>query len=474
MSIGGLHVSDSAIRYVNVKNGRLVKAAIALPPGVVKNGALRDRDQFLYSLRKLRALIGYGKILPVVITALESEVFVQPFSIPALSEEKNLKEATELNLKALAPRDTRDLYYDAQRLEGGLTSQLDFLGAFVSSALVDNFLGVLMEAGFEVIAVEFPALSLARLARQQGAGLDFISDHLFIDLSDEGFTTMALTKGQLYLSRFISWQSIQDEGDRPQDVIVREVKQTFELYRLRFGGLPKTLIASPNVRPEFIEIFMGQLPGLAIVNLALVLYPNVNAVWHPALGAYLRGLVPRSLDTLVSLASIGTETAYWRSYLSHLVSRWRNIVIGSLAIALAGFLLLNNYLLRVTRTIDSQSAIVGESASAKELSFYQDRAREFNASVDLAKAIDGQVISLAPILLRLETLAGKSIVFSEVSLSPTRGTIIGRGDSEPQIVDFKNRLAADTANFAEVNLPLSDIVIGQDKKAVFTLNFRIK
>jgi hypothetical protein len=51
--VGGLEISDTALRFAEWSGGRWVTAGLRLPPGLVENGKIKDRDQFIASSRSI-------------------------------------------------------------------------------------------------------------------------------------------------------------------------------------------------------------------------------------------------------------------------------------------------------------------------------------------------------------------------------------------------------------------------------------
>lgn len=472
MSIGGFSITDSAIRFFSIDKGRPIKAAVSLPPGAIKNGQIQDREQVLFALRKIHALLPYPvKPTPVILTALPGQILAQSFTTPVFLDEAGLKDSLQLNLKTLSPWDPQATYYDAQPLSSADSGQLIFLGAFVKSDIVGPLIKILEEADFNPVAIEFPALSLSRLIKQWGIGLNFSENHLFLDLNDGGFAVGVLARGELHYSRSVAWETVSQGGDDPQGAIGRELQQAAAFYQTHFGGEPNALIFTPNIVTEFLLALQDRFK-FKIKKLGLKSFGDLKPDWFSAVGAYLRGLVPRGEDVLVSLDSEGTESRYWHSFVAHFVSRWRNWVLIGLASTLLIFLGINTFLLRTENRLRNELADVARRSEVNDLKSFYDQAAYFNGLVELVKDIESQTLIRSAVVARLQELAGRAVVFDELSLSGANGIIVGRGDSELAVVDFKNRLAADR-RFINVELPLSGIVTGPDKKALFTLSFQI-
>src|SRR3989344_3210925 len=162
--VGGLEIGETAIRFFEIKDGAVKKFGVGLEPGVVEDGRVKDRARLVNVLRGLKTTIGAAHVtMPVAVSLPSKNVYTQAFSIPVLNE-AGVEEAADLNLRMLSPIDIKTAYYDWQKLgdlQGGQKEEL--LGAFTPKAVVDDFSCSLDAAGFMTVAVEFPALSVARV-----------------------------------------------------------------------------------------------------------------------------------------------------------------------------------------------------------------------------------------------------------------------------------------------------------------------
>ena len=96
--MGGLEISDSAIRFLQIEGEKTKTASLRLPPGIVLDGKINDRQNFLAALKAVRlqlAGLKTGQKVHVIVSLPVSVVYSQSFNIPTISQE-NIKEAAEL------------------------------------------------------------------------------------------------------------------------------------------------------------------------------------------------------------------------------------------------------------------------------------------------------------------------------------------------------------------------------------------
>src|SRR3989338_4204727 len=147
--IGGLEISDSALRYVLFENNVPQVAALRLPPGILENGRVKDRANFVAALKNVRGQIPVPskKRVHVIVSFPPALVYAQAFSLPLVSE-TNLEEAARLNLQMISPTDPKNTYSDWQRIEAPNESEnIELLGALIENKAADELIAALREAG---------------------------------------------------------------------------------------------------------------------------------------------------------------------------------------------------------------------------------------------------------------------------------------------------------------------------------------
>lgn len=479
-NISGLEISDSAIRFVDLaKPGR--RAVIYLSPDIVVGGEVKNRGALIGALKDLRRELGLpeNKKVNVVVTAASPNVYTQIFNVPLGIREQNFQEAIQLNLEMISPFDIKTAYYDAHLLKEAPSGQASFLGAFASAALIDQFVIALEGSGFNVVAFEFPPLSLSRLIKQLSE-VDFFGSHILVDISSEGLHFLILVKGDLYFGHFLSWKEVQ--SSRPTialedvaDVTVREIKRLISFYNNRINRpLDTIVLASPKPLTDLERAIRDNFPSLKVQLPVLDAFPDLSSAWFPALGAALRGLISRIDDVFISLMAVGTEQNYFQSRILHFISAWRNIFAATLGFLV--FLFLAIYVVLIQTEHSSEKELLGNltKPDVQEVGQLQQQAAEFNRLVSIANFIKQKMTPSSLLLERLNILAGRSVSLERVYLDSTRKvTVNGRTTTENEAINFKNRLLKESG-FDKVVLPLSSFQPGPNNSILFSVNFELK
>lgn len=479
--VGGLEISDSAIRFLRIDGEKITTASLRLPPGIILEGKINDRPNFLSALKTIHSqLVGAKtkKKVQAIISLPAEDVYSQSFSIPKISQE-NIEEAAKLNLQMTSPINLEKAYSDWQII-GANANQWEILGAFIESSLVDEYNRCLRESGFLPAAFEFPALSLARLIKQLGPPLDLNKPHLVIDISADGLDFLIIRNGELCFNHFLFWRTLSGEKRQIafsdfRDIIVQEVRKVINFSATNFKeSFEAVIIMAPALEKEVGEIIQGEF-GLKIIPLRLRRYGDFSATWFVSFGSALRGLLPRRQDALISLTSLNVIEEFYHEQILSLITLWRNIFATSLAVFLIVFISINIFFIQVGKNIKNQLSTLITQPQIPEVSKLQEEAKNFNQLVALISTAKKSSQKWSPFFDQLNNLAGNQITLDRILIQsqnlPIR--IQGRADNEKAVFDFRNNLEAQK-NFSDVTLPFASIKPTADARVSFDLSFIIK
>jgi len=494
LPIGGLEISDSALKFVLIKENKLNFISLNLPIGTIEEGKIKNKENFKAALSKLRSQITFRtkKKIYIIVNIPDIDVYTQVFNLPLVAID-NLEEAAGLNLQMISPIDFSSVYADWQRvgetdIDGG---QLEILGAFIPNKIVDEFVQHLKETNFVVVAIEFSALALSRLF----SGLvNLPNSFLLLHLTASGLDFCLIKNRNLYFNHFIPWPA----GEERQislavikEIIIRETQKV-----LNFAGShwPETqintlLLAAPALEEKITQIITENFT-LAVQKLTLPReLKNVNGQWSlvnsqlstltsdwfSALGSALRGLIPRSKDIIISLASTGTEEEFHQHQIINFIKIWRNIALTSLSFIFIAFIVVDGFLMKTANSLNNQLANLANLPELGEVNKLQEEAKEFNERVELGLQVKNQIYNWSPFFEKIKNLAGNDIVIERIFIQSQETPILfnGRATDEKAIIDFKTKLEQDS-QFKDINLPLAGITPAADGKLKFSITFKIK
>lgn len=479
--VGGLEISDSALRYAGRVNGKDSAASLRLPPGIVEAGVIKDEANFVAALKKLRAKVvgDKAKTELYVVVCLPSEiVYSQIFDIPILKD-TNLENAVQLNLEMISPLKRGEGYsgYEQVGTRESDGFQLEFLGAFAESQKVDRIEHLLFEAGFVAVVAEFPALSLARMLAQKGQGVDFTKPSIVVDISSSGVHFLILRNKNLYFHYYIPWKQVRLEDHHITPPVLRELiqhnlQQVLNFHMGRWGTrVESVMLIAPGLQNAVKKIIAENF-HLNLIEVSLG--GALSAEYLVARGAALRGEMPRSADTSLSLLRIGTKDEFLMGQTMNFVNFWRTLIITVVSFLLVIFGAGDVLITIAGRTIHEQNARIGTTADVHDLEKFQNEATEFNKLVEQILSVRGNQYAWSQFFEHVSSLAlAHKIVLKRVYFQSFDVPVLvnGTGPNEEAVLGFKNLLAAEK-NIQDLDLPLTSLEVVPGG-AAFSLRFKL-
>lgn len=482
--IGGLEISNSGLRFVRIKKDDLLSAGLELPAGVVEEGKIKDNSQLTAALSKLHSQITRRKKkkIYVIVGIPDINVYTQVFNLPVIGSNQ-LEEAAQLNLQMVSPIDFSDAYSDWQTVgESALDGrQTEILGALAPKKIIIDFSNALEQAGFGVAAIEFPALSLTRLAVHSGTGVDAQTPYLLFRLDNDGLNLNIIKNGNLYFNHFEPWLALAKTKEGKisfsdfKDSIIGEVQKVLNFYETHWEGkVNKVILTGSGLIEETAKILSENL-FLEVQPLVLQKFNQLSPDYYVALGLALRGLFPRSQDAVVSLASVGTEDKFQQYRIINFINIWRNIVFASLIFMSVVFGLTYWFLFE---TLES-SAVLSDAAKMPEiaeLNILQEEARNFNKKIEFLLQAKQAAFNWSPIFEKINNLADSAgISLGRIFIQSLETPLIinAKAPSQTAAVNFKNLLIQEP-RFIDVDLPLSRIILSVDGSAEFNISFNLR
>lgn len=466
-SVGGLEVSDFALRFAEWSGGKWTTASLRLPPGIVENGKVKEREQFIAALGELHSQITgprkARKKIGAAVSLGSVDIYSQTFSLPVI-EGENLERAIQLNIQMASPIAATETYSGWQMVgEDKAAVRLEVLSAFINRELVDGMISCLRQANFVPHSLEPRGLSLTRVIRQLGEGFDPARPYVVFGMDESGLELLVIRQAQLYFQYFTPWADIYG-GEREvsqeafENAVVRSLHQVMNFYRSHWSEpLGDIYLIAPALKEEVAKVIAANF-SLNVLELQLKGIP-ATPDWFVALGAALRGMIPPSKDADMSLLGISAREEFRREQILNFLEFWRVLMPASLGILFTAFILAETFLVRLNNSLDARQAEIVQSDRSAEIKELQNRAEEFNRSVALVQN------ALAESRPRFEVAAKVNDLLKarEITLlrfwdqgSSLPITVNGRAGTEADIRLFAADLEKDT-RFQNINLPLSEI-----------------
>jgi len=485
-TISAISIEDRMVRVFcfDKKIDKITKAGkYALPAGIIEEGILKKPEQLKSFLNSLKNKLWPKEKKVWIILSLPSvNFFTNILNLPELEEER-FNEAIIFNTQIIAPLPMEESYFDWE--DWGLSGEDENKEIFVALGVqkqINPYIEILKEVGFNVVAIEPLALSLARF------NYEFVEKEkptLIIDLRPEGIEFIITEGKKLIFFDFDSWHEIFGK-DIPSKITTDllkkhmgvEIPMLLNFYSLKrkkiiqqfvFLGFNTQLV---NVLIRWIQVQYQLTP----IQIKLPAYlSKASRDWFGIIGAALRGLISRNEDTVVSLAPVGTEKDYEQNHFLSIISLWSKVVItvGLVIVSLLG--LMDNIFFRNIQEqyYQAVSKPLNPQTREKESNFVKE-VNEFNDLITKFIQIQKYEVDWKEKLELIFTESGSSSVNIKrilVSAAPANNiTIQGEASKKSLIVDFKDELD-NSSLFADISLPLSALI---DTPGGVTFNLSIK
>ncbi|MCX6702886.1 MAG: hypothetical protein NTW60_03415 [Candidatus Wolfebacteria bacterium] len=434
-------------------------------------------------------------LFEVILNIPDNNVFTKVFNLPFV-DEQNLKSAVALNLQMVSPMDFSSAYSDWQKvgeaeIDGG---QIEILSAFVDKGIVSVFSECLRSANFIVAAIEFPGLSTSRFIDFKMQG-DAEGGVIFARVASDGLSFGIMKNGNLYFHHFISWPSEKITMDSLEEIVRQETRRIMNFYSGNWSSpIRDFLVISPSedLKNKISRIISGSfgLPVHSIGDLpqgynpksetSILLGNNFSAAlsssvigddWVTVSGSAFRGLISRSKDIIISLASVGTEEEFSQIQIRNFLNIWRNIILTTLSLLTVIFFITERFIVKTSEALSASAGKIGVSENAAEYGKLQAQAKAFNDQIEVAKQARSQEVDWVSFISKIRQLAGNSIVIDRIYAPSVGGSmsVTAHTENRNEIINFKNSLAADQ-RFSEINMPLNLPPSGEIR---FTITFKV-
>lgn len=357
--IAGVDINDSALRLVLLDRKRNKEKTVyikevaeePLEPGIIQAGILKDPAKFTAAFKNLLSK-SKTKINYIILSLPQSLAYSRIFYFPKVIEGAKLEEAMRAETQFNLPVDTKHVYLDWEKTG---TERNELYLTTIPKGVVDPYIAALNSLRIQIVAAESHLLSAIRSSDIEH------SKPIALIIPEANDTLVAIVKNRSIrftrlLQKNISEKEMKEEIDRVSTYYEAEDEPISKVIKFESVGMVK----------KFADY--GQIK-------------DNSASWLVAVGAGLRGLLPRKADNLVSLLPMGTEESYEYQKSVIFTKFVSSVVVGLsivFAVSFAGSWVLVNYL-----QISLGSRIINLTLEAipPDTAASEKRVMDFNALV---------------------------------------------------------------------------------------------
>ncbi len=453
--IVGIDISDTEVRLaVLEKDQKTSTSKIALlasekvPSGVIEVGVVKKPDALAEVLKSLVRSAAEGKkrtrITYAIISVPADTVYTHIYGFPGTIKGARLEETMKLTVGFQIPLGTEQVYLDWEQIPGKEKNEVTL--ASMRREIVDGYLSALRGAGIHPVALETHPHSIAR------AGAFSAGTSLVVEDGAGSVGIYLISDNIVQFVRTVPKEII------PSEKMSEEIRKISDFAEVE-GFKPKAALTLGSLSPK---------PPFS-------LYPNVkgeSGVWLIALGAAIRGLIPRREDTLISLLPVGTETAYAYQKAQVFTSFITNVVVGVSIFFAAAFAIVWVFFVSLQQsaaTQTEQAITIPLPPGSAEL---ETRAVSLNALISETAPIVRTLPIWSPVVKEAAARVTTGIIITNFSVGePGQVTMVGVAKSRGALNDFKRSLESSPL-FTNITLPISNLEKRED--IPFSVSFTLK
>ena len=313
-----------------------------------------------------------------ILTIPQNKIYSEIMKFPAALSEDQLVESIGLNASENLPLPLSECYIDWQIIESNNKTN-SVLISTIPRKIADNYIKILKENGFKLIALEASFLSIERAI--------FISEKptIFLYLTDKGITSIIYKNKSPYFSQFELWnETTLGKEIRNIKDLSKTIKNKIKKLTLYFESrndemkIEKVLLASHGFDADIIIEKIGK-SLLPIEKAELKIKSLENNDWITVAGAAARAFIPRSDDKIISLLPVGTESLYETqkavSFIKSIMTLIFSLAIFYIAVFSGSYLLILN----LEKNINNQISIRNSLPLSEEYIKIKSETKEFNS-----------------------------------------------------------------------------------------------
>lgn len=492
--IGGLEINDSFLHFFlfdpHDPNKVIFNYEAEIEEGVVVEGVLKKPEilkQILLTIRRQPSLKKI-KHLYVILTLPSNIVYNKIFDLPTV-DYKSVMSAVELNMKMFSPIPFEKVYSDWEIMEKPIKSdsfKLRVFSVFAEKNIIDPYISVLNEVKIIPLATEFSALSLWRTFSHYDIFKQEDKNYLSVYINSNGLEFFIGNKRGIEFNFYQTWKdalhSLGGEEGKPL-VLTQEnfikifsdlLQKVITFYFTRFQEpIEKVILLTPIYFEQLKSIIENKF-NLMVENPTERIKQTTPAQFV-ALGAALRGLIPRADDVSVSLMAIGTEQEYRLSRTINFVNFWLKAIAEVLLIILIVTIGFNVFLNYSKKTALADREMISSNFNPAQLQELNQKAEEFNSAVEKAVEAKSYVKDWSAVFNYFYSAAKDNNIFTKSWVIPGPEITFsynGSTSNQSSMLKFRDQLL-ESGHFLDLEIPLQSI-LQQKNQVEFNLKGKIK
>jgi len=478
--IVGIDISSQKLRMFYLEQdayGNITikgKSETDIDNGTIISGEVKEKKKLLNAFDKLKQTFAPIKLLSnfAVVTIPPDKIYSEIMEFPKILDSQQLLEAISTNAADKLPFSISSCYFDWEIIDEN-NGKNQVLVSLAKKDVIDPYIEILRNAGFELIALETYFFSLERIIDLPESPV------ILIYFTDDGISCTIYKKKRPYFSQFETWdetsygKKMKNIGDLKN--VIRGKLDMLSLYfesRNNSQAIERAFIISREFNSDALIKKIGKM-RFPIEKATFKISSLENSDWLPASGAAARAFIPRSDDTVTSLLPIGTESLYETqkaiSFSKSILFFTSSLSLFYIAIFSAFFFFISS----LETSLSSQLSMKSSIPISAEYEKMETDTRALNNYIsDIISTQSSGTNDYAPILEKINKLAYAGTSFLSISMNEAGIiNISGKSASRESYRYFKSAITS-SPDFSNVVVSSPDIAKKNDIN--FTVSMRLK
>lgn len=431
--IGGLVISDSFVRaafaaptqYLKL-DAPLICVEEPLPKGAIVDGIIQDSAAFE---KALETILTKTTTTYFIVSVSPAIIYSKVLTFPKSVRDEQLSEAIDVAMNFQMPFESGATYSDSEILRDERGRVVHAVAA--RTTVVDAYLSSLQKVGINTVAMESFAASAARVIR-------VLPETIILPIPCDASVAISIIKS----GRVQFLRSLPSSQLSSPDALDKEVHRMSDAYSAE-NNVPVQSFTWEKIEPEptFARIFPPNEPVYQ---------------WVIAVGAYMRGTLPREFDSIASILPISTTRAYEQQKAVAFTAFVRNIIlsVSFFFVLVYGLFFLFTHTLR-ERTADEGAIAAPNTTGAAVI---EQNAENFGATVDVAADITRQSPTWSVIIDQLLSYTPDGITISSWNVTSPRDIIqfAGMARSRDELNNYRTALES-SGVYTHVTMPITNL-----------------
>lgn len=424
---------------INVKTNSVIKfAEVQLPPGIIVNYRVKDKDTLVKYIKELWAKNRLSdKYVGVVVP--EFSTYTKSLSLPNLTDIE-LSEALSWRMQEFLPVSLDEVVFDWRALKREKEEAKVQVVAILKDVLF-GYIDAVGVAGLSPLVVETPSLSIQRIIGAAAGGKLII----YVNSNE---TILVVSDGEeIIASSVVTSENFNQIVTTAQQMLAHYSNVSIQKVIISGVGLTQDLV-------QFLNYNLGRGVQLADIKVKGLLPVQVQ---NFLVGISLQHKDPAEPESELTINLLPPSWAEYYKKQSTGIRAW-TLTLATSIIIWATFLSVLIVFMFLSLELERLQSNVA-SAKSQELNIAVAKVNEVNKLASGVLAINQGIVYPQDIfnLLARAKNTGITLSFQRVNFTTGEVTLSGVALTRADLLAFKDSLEKQE-KFSEVNLPLSNLI----------------